>query len=480
MKRFIALLVAAVMVVGLVGAFANQPIMPLPEMIGEDWEFFGFNSYEHMQNQGRSIELTGQIQENFPIDENFNVIVWPDWFGGLYLNYIGNLVIQVVNTDEAIAEAVEVLGAIVDLAEIIFERVEFSEMYLMSIVTSFHGLWDDGGCDIAQNISGFGLDTMNNRVEIGLIVYNEYEIARFRENISDSPAINFTHMERITLDSEDGREIAVGEEIQVLLNGETMQFDVPPMIMDNRTMVPMRAIFEALGAEIMWDGEHQTIAAFTPAKTINLAVDDNIAIIFPADLPMPGGEPEFIILDVPPTIVDNRTLVPLRFVSEALGATVDWDDITRTVIIEEGEPTVVFDFGDGIWRIDLAEELIPEYASYIEFIEFEEFDGEPHQRIAIAPYQIPMRDFRWIEIGLDDEAEDWRFMFYERSVIYEAGDIEPRTLFVVTWMNWGTLPHRGISFVDPFGVRRYFTLNTNNAYPYDGPPSMYMLNEFGR
>ena len=120
------------------------------------------------------------------------------------------------------------------------------------------------------------------------------------------------------------------EEISVKINGETLIFDVPPQIVDGRTMVPMRTIFEALGASIEWYGETKTIIAKKADKTIKTTI----------------GEKEISInekiteMDVAPVIINSRTLVPARFVAEALGAEVAWDGDTKTVLItlvEESE-----------------------------------------------------------------------------------------------------------------------------------------------
>ena len=131
-------------------------------------------------------------------------------------------------------------------------------------------------------------------------------------------------------------------EISVYVNGERLEFDVPPQIIDNRTMVPMRTIFEALGAEVRWLAE----GWFEEEPTI-IAVKDRISIqiwigktemhiyILPeieTEIPDPIS-PWEITLDVPPMLVDNRTLVPLRAVSEAFDAVVDWDEETMTISI---------------------------------------------------------------------------------------------------------------------------------------------------
>ena len=107
------------------------------------------------------------------------------------------------------------------------------------------------------------------------------------------------------------------------LDGRRLKFDAPPIIEGGRTLVPMRAIFEAFGAEIAWDGATRTVTATAPGKTIVMRIGDPVMLV--------DGVP--VELDVPPQIVLERTLVPVRAVSESFGATVDWDDGAKNVII---------------------------------------------------------------------------------------------------------------------------------------------------
>jgi len=112
--------------------------------------------------------------------------------------------------------------------------------------------------------------------------------------------------------------------IRVLLNGEEIQFDVPPQMINNRTMVPMRAIFEAFGYEVEWHYNTQVIYAWkSDTETITLTI--GLPVIFV------NGEPAN--LDVAPQIVNDRTLVPVRAISEGLNADVDWDGDARIVTI---------------------------------------------------------------------------------------------------------------------------------------------------
>ncbi|MGN0161951.1 MAG: copper amine oxidase N-terminal domain-containing protein [Candidatus Ornithomonoglobus sp.] len=117
--------------------------------------------------------------------------------------------------------------------------------------------------------------------------------------------------------------VNAADDIKVLLDGNELSFDVPPQIIDERTMVPLRAIFEAMDAAVDWDGDTQTVTAVRESVTVKMTVGSREIYVC--------GEP--ITLDVPPQIVDDRTLVPARAVAEAFGAAVEWDGDARTVII---------------------------------------------------------------------------------------------------------------------------------------------------
>ena len=113
--------------------------------------------------------------------------------------------------------------------------------------------------------------------------------------------------------------------ITVLLNGEKIGFDVQPQIIKDRTMVPLRAIFEALGAEVAWDDATKTVTAKKDDVTIKMTIG--------ADSFMRNSEK--ISLDSPATIVDSRTLVPVRAIAESFGSQVGWIAESKTVTIED-------------------------------------------------------------------------------------------------------------------------------------------------
>lgn len=120
--------------------------------------------------------------------------------------------------------------------------------------------------------------------------------------------------------------IAASNEPSVYLDGEKMTFDVNPFIENDRTLVPFRAIFEAVGAEVEWDAETRTVIAARDKNgettVITLQIDSTAFV-----------NSEEKTLDVPAKIVGDRTFVPLRFVIEALGEKVEWDNANYSVVI---------------------------------------------------------------------------------------------------------------------------------------------------
>ncbi len=113
------------------------------------------------------------------------------------------------------------------------------------------------------------------------------------------------------------------EDIKVKMNGKYMNFDAPPKIINDRTLVPMRAIFEALGAKVDWEDETQTATGKTENVSVSIKINDNSII-------KNGIKKE---LDVPAQLISDRTMVPIRAISEAFGCSVSWNENENTVII---------------------------------------------------------------------------------------------------------------------------------------------------
>jgi len=119
-------------------------------------------------------------------------------------------------------------------------------------------------------------------------------------------------------------------DITAVYNGEMIWFDTPPMMVNDRVMVPMRAIFENLGANVEWIDAHELIIATKGVNIITMQIGSNNMII----QDVVANEQQVIELDVPPQVIDDRTLVPVRAIAEGLSATVEWVDETQTVVIK--------------------------------------------------------------------------------------------------------------------------------------------------
>lgn len=111
--------------------------------------------------------------------------------------------------------------------------------------------------------------------------------------------------------------------IKVILNGKQLKFDVEPMLINNRTMVPMRVIFEALGAEVSWDGSTQTAIGETKKTTVKITIGKDYLL----------KNDNIVVLDSPAVIVSGRTLVPVRAIAESLDCKVEWYGETQVVEI---------------------------------------------------------------------------------------------------------------------------------------------------
>lgn len=121
--------------------------------------------------------------------------------------------------------------------------------------------------------------------------------------------------------------------ITVTVDSTAVNFDAEPRIIDGRTMVPLRAIFEALGAEVEWNGETKTVTASNGIKTISMTIGKKEVTV---------GE-RYMIMDTAPIIAENRTLIPARYAAEVFDNTVEWDSQNRVVKISSAnKPNVEY------------------------------------------------------------------------------------------------------------------------------------------
>ncbi|MBP8819718.1 MAG: N-acetylmuramoyl-L-alanine amidase [Syntrophomonadaceae bacterium] len=115
----------------------------------------------------------------------------------------------------------------------------------------------------------------------------------------------------------------------VILDGRQLTFEVPPIIENGRTLVPLRAIFETMGASVNWDNNTRTVTS----------VKNTTTVVLPIGSTRPTVNGQVWPLEVPAKINNGRTLAPLRFVGEAFGGKVDWNSTTRTITMSSPADT---------------------------------------------------------------------------------------------------------------------------------------------
>lgn len=159
---------------------------------------------------------------------------------------------------------------------------------------------------------------------------------------------------------------------KVILDGTTLNLDVPPTIGNGRILVPLRAIFEAMGASVSWNDATQTAIAKKESTTVVVVIGGNTASI--------NGINKS--LDVAPTVINGRTFAPLRFVAEAFGNNVKWESINKSAYISTPsfEEEVTFeDYGNSPNNILNMGEVV-QYDDWVYYRSYDMFGGVSRMR----------------------------------------------------------------------------------------------------
>ncbi len=150
--------------------------------------------------------------------------------------------------------------------------------------------------------------------------YDEFET---EETTSKYDNIDTSYDATYDESKDSDAQTVVNDGIKVFLNGKQLEFDVEPTIINSRTMVPMRVIFEALGAEVSWDGDTQTAIGETKKTTIKITIGKDYLL----------KNDNIVVLDSPAVVISGRTLVPVRAIAESLDCKVEWYGETQVVEI---------------------------------------------------------------------------------------------------------------------------------------------------
>lgn len=159
------------------------------------------------------------------------------------------------------------------------------------------------------------------------------QLKQIREQIRETIRNSYTNEERNKLKALEEelkkkyQDIKVLPVDSVIAKGTMIKFDTPPVVKEGRILIPVRALTEGFGATVTWDQAKQEVTIQRGEVKIVLQIGNNLAYV--------NGEE--VKIDVPPETINNRTVVPLRFVNEKLGLKVNWDEDSETVEVEESQ-----------------------------------------------------------------------------------------------------------------------------------------------
>jgi hypothetical protein len=127
-------------------------------------------------------------------------------------------------------------------------------------------------------------------------------------------------------------ELSAAADIRLVVDGQSIRTTPLPLIQAGRTLVPVRVVSEQLGAQVDWNADERTVHIVKGSHAVKLRIDSRL-------VEYGAGEKSYDLCDVPPQIIGDRTFVPLRLVSNALGVAVSWEDATRTVRVDSSRKT---------------------------------------------------------------------------------------------------------------------------------------------
>ncbi len=168
----------------------------------------------------------------------------------------------------------------------------------------------------------FAIDSLNwidNTIQPDLTY--TYWVTAVDKNGKESAASNMVEI------GLSGKQVVLTiNQLTARVGGETVTLDQPPIIIDGRTMLPFRFVAENMGATVEWNQETQQVICTYGETVVVLAIGSQVALV--------NGQP--MPVNVPAQIVNERTMVPLRFLANAFGWDLQWDNVTRTVTVTVG------------------------------------------------------------------------------------------------------------------------------------------------
>ena len=126
------------------------------------------------------------------------------------------------------------------------------------------------------------------------------------------------------------------EPIRLVVDGKDITHLTEPIIENGRTLVPIRFVTEEIGGQVSWDNATRTVKAWKGERSLRMIIGSRVVEL--------GNGEDAVVSDVSPRIIEGRTFVPLRLISNGLGIDVSWDNSTRTVLVDSGKSAAVAPF----------------------------------------------------------------------------------------------------------------------------------------
>ena len=323
----------------------NEMLVILTEAITTD-RFSGVDRESHILSALMLKKQNGAVVESGAI--KFSYIYYDDEVMEIPVGYLSgyyDLFIKYVNGKYLIgAETLKWSDFWYDGYEFAFTSYEYINGSFNTVFEKYYAgnLFDDEyverlELEIEAEIRRNGIDytlfkrTLDNDKKLEIITTIEYDVESSNDaDIRDIILGNEPGTPIVVIDIKIPSAIAINTVAQpgvkVTLNGVEVQFgDQQPIIENDRTLVPLRAIFEALGATVSWNEVNQSVTSYKGFTTVTMQIGSNI-------MTRNGVEIE---LDVPARLVNDRTMVPVRAVAESFGVDVRWDEDNQTVILTD-------------------------------------------------------------------------------------------------------------------------------------------------
>lgn len=187
------------------------------------------------------------------------------------------------------------------------------------------------------------IEKMESRIENATDRLNEFreKLTKEREQMKEKVRNSYTDEEKEQIEGVANKlkkhaDLKVLPFENIYARGRKLKFDIPPVIKQGRTLIPVRALAVAYGFIVEWDADNAKVTLEKEDKVIELYIDSMEAFVNDVS----------IELDVPAEIFNGRTVVPLRFIIESIGLNVKWDSVTETIYISDDEVEEIN--GDGL------------------------------------------------------------------------------------------------------------------------------------